>query len=326
MRSAYCAASVRSCIAATSVSPDSARSSVEQLERLLLMADVERRSRLVEQDDPRLLRERTCDDDALLLAARERPETPSRVAEQVEPRRARGGGLAIPPPLLRERAEVRRAAEEHVLAHRHPGRRRGLLRDDGEQPRELRPYAAPAVSRPSSSIEPENGDEARDRPQQRRLPRAVRPDERDPLALRDVEIDVVARPAARRAPRSPAGARSHVMPRVVLVERSTSAKNGAPRNAVTTPSGISAGESAVRAITSARTRNPAPAIDGEREQRPVARPGEQANRMRDDDPDEPDQPASPRLPPPFRASPRPRARAGRAERSRRGSPPRRRRG
>ena len=40
--------------------------------------------------------------------------------------------------------------------------------------------------------------------------------------------------------------------------RSTTAKNGAPKNAVTTPIGSSAGESAVRAITSASTRNPAP--------------------------------------------------------------------
>jgi len=39
---------------------------------------------------------------------------------------------------------------------------------------------------------------------------------------------------------------------------STTAKNGAPKNAVTTPIGSSAGDSAVRAITSARTRKPAP--------------------------------------------------------------------
>ena len=37
-------------------------------------------------------------------------------------------------------------------------------------------------------------------------------------------------------------------------------KNGAPKNAVTTPSGISAGASAVRATTSASTRKPAPQI------------------------------------------------------------------
>ena len=48
----------------------------------------------------------------------------------------------------------------------------------------------------------------------------------------------------------------------VRVVRSTSAKNGAPTNAVTTPIGSSAGASAVRATTSASTRNAAPtAID-----------------------------------------------------------------
>ena len=49
---------------------------VEQVERLLLVPDVERGGRLVEQDDRRLLRERAGDDDALLLAAGERPEPP----------------------------------------------------------------------------------------------------------------------------------------------------------------------------------------------------------------------------------------------------------
>ena len=231
---------------------------VEQLERLLLMADVERCSRLVEQDDPRLLRERTCDHDTLLLAAGQRPETPPRVAEQVEPRERLGRGPAIPQTLLGERAEVRRAAEEHVLAHRHPGRSRGLLRDDGEQPGELgptEPGGVAAVERDGAR----EGHQARDRPQQRRLPRPVRADERDPLALRNVEIDVAHdRPPAELHGHPPEADRRHAA--VVLVERRTSAKKGAPRNAVTTPSGISAGESAVRAITSARTRNPAPAI------------------------------------------------------------------
>ena len=51
------------------------------------------------------------------------------------------------------------------------------------------------------------------------------------------------------------GERAHVK---LLLVRSTTAKNGAPKNAVTTPIGTSAGAISVRARTSARTRKPAP--------------------------------------------------------------------
>ncbi len=59
---------------------------VEQLERLLLVPDVERRGRLVEENDLRLLRDRARDDDTLLLAAGQRPEAAIREGQEVEPR------------------------------------------------------------------------------------------------------------------------------------------------------------------------------------------------------------------------------------------------
>ena len=59
---------------------------VEELERLLLMPDVERGRRLVEEHDPRLLRDRARDDDPLLLTAGERPQAAIGEREQVEPR------------------------------------------------------------------------------------------------------------------------------------------------------------------------------------------------------------------------------------------------
>ena len=117
-RSAYCAARVRSCIAATSVRPDSSAERVEELERLLLVADVERGGRLVEEHDRRLLRERARDDGALPLAA-------ARASRAVRSRQARAGRAARARAgrprgrrcaLARERAEVRRAPEQHVLA------------------------------------------------------------------------------------------------------------------------------------------------------------------------------------------------------------------
>ena len=197
MRSAYCAASVRSCIAATS-EPGLRAQPVEELERLLLMPDVERGGRLVEEDDLRLLRERARDDDALLLTAGERPEAAVGEREEVEPRERARRRVAVARALLRERAEVRRPAEEHVLRDRHPGRSRRLLRDDGDEPRELR--ACEVVDR--AAVERDlarERDEPRDRAQQRRLAGAVRADEREPLAVGDDRVDARRRPACRRA-------------------------------------------------------------------------------------------------------------------------------
>ena len=93
MRSAYCAARVRSCIAATRVRLGLGPQHVEQLERLLLVPDVERGGRLVEEDDAGLLRQRTGDDGALLLASRERPQPALPEPEQVEALERAGRGL-----------------------------------------------------------------------------------------------------------------------------------------------------------------------------------------------------------------------------------------
>ena len=76
-----------------------------------------------------------------------------------------------------------------------------------------------------------------------------------------------------------------------LEVRRTTAKNGAPKNAVTTPIGSSPGESAVRAITSANTRKPASDKHRKRQEQPVARADDEADRVWDDDSDKPDQTA-----------------------------------
>ena len=102
------------------------------------------------------------------------------------------------------------------------------------------------------------GDQSRDRAQRGRLPRAVRADQRDPLAALDlVGQRVEDACAAERDGHAVERQRCHA---VRLVVRSTTAKNGAPKNAVTTPIGSSAGDITVRAITSAKTRKPAPTI------------------------------------------------------------------
>jgi len=159
-------------------------------------------------------------------------------------------------PLAPRVRDVRSAAEEDVLADRHPGRHQRDLRHHRDPARDLAPPEAPdrlAVEHHRPLVV----DKAGDRPQQRRLPGAVRPDQRHPLAVVDRERDAVDDVPAPELDRQTLDReRTHVA--ILRDVRSTTAKNGAPKNAVTTPIGSSPGESAVRAITSARTRNPAP--------------------------------------------------------------------
>src|SRR5205085_801711 len=95
-------------------------------------------------------------------------------------------------------------------------------------------------------------DEADDRAQGRRLPRAVRTDQRQPLARRDLERHAVECACRAELDRDVAQLDHRVL-------RRTRAKNGAPKKAVITPIGSSCGESTVRASTSVRARKPAPA-------------------------------------------------------------------
>src|SRR3954469_16327899 len=101
------------------------------------------------------------------------------------------------------------------------------------------------------------GQSAADGAQQRRLPGAVRTDHGDPLASVDIDRDAGQHlRAAQNNVQRVNGKRGHDDMREVV--RSTSAKNGAPQNAVTTPIGISAGLAAARPTRSASTRNAPP--------------------------------------------------------------------
>src|SRR4029077_3284703 len=92
--------------------------------------------------------------------------------------------------------------------------------------------------------------------QERALAGAVRPDHRQPLAARNLGVDAVDDELAAERDRDSAEPQGrHVKLRLV---RSTTAKKGAPKNAVTTPIGSSAGDMIVRARTSVSTRKPAP--------------------------------------------------------------------
>ena len=149
---------------------------------------------------------------------------------------------------------MRRAAEEDVFRNGQRRRRLGLLRDEGDEPGDgAAPEATrvPSVQQHLALVMGEAGECA----QRRRLPGTVRSDQRRPAARLRAKGEA---PHGRDRPEPhPEVPRlDHLAPRAV---RRTTAKNGAPRKAVTTPIGSSDGESTVRATTSASTRNPAPA-------------------------------------------------------------------
>ncbi len=127
---------------------------VEQVEGLLLVADVEGGRRLVEHDDPRLLGERARDHGPLPLTAAQCPEPPVGKPAEVEPLERPGRGLEVAPSLGLEEPEVRRPAEQDVLADRQPVGRRGLLRHDGDLPGYARVASASSAACPSIAIVP----------------------------------------------------------------------------------------------------------------------------------------------------------------------------
>src|SRR4029078_4412502 len=150
--------------------------------------------------------------------------------------------------------EVRCASEEDVLRDRQRRRRLGVLLDEGHEPPDRATTEGgrgPSVTQRLALV----GGEARERAQRRGLPRAVRPDQRGPASTLRTQRE----PAHGRDRPEPHPQVTRLDHRAVLELRRTIAKNGAPRNAVTTPMGSSAGERIVRATTSAKTRNPAPA-------------------------------------------------------------------
>src|SRR6202011_830182 len=96
-----------------------------------------------------------------------------------------------------------------------------------------------------------------DRPQDGRLARAVRSDQREPLAGANVEVEP-ADDDLGLVRDSHAAQQDVVHSAAALVDLITMMKKGAPTTAVITPIGSSAGAATMRAAVSARTRNAAP--------------------------------------------------------------------
>src|SRR5207248_11393953 len=97
-------------------------------------------------------------------------------------------------------------------------------------------------------------DEAAQRAQHARLAGAVRADQHHPGSGLDGERHVADGVHPLELHREVV----ELDHRIDLEVRRTTAKNGAPKNAVTTPIGSSEGDSTVRATTSVRTRKPPP--------------------------------------------------------------------
>ena len=162
----------------------------DELEHLLLAAEVERGGRLVEQEQRRLLRERPREDSPLLLAAAQRAQRPARELDELEAPERAVGGLVVAAPLGRERADVRRASEQDVVADAHLGRQHRRLRHERDPAREVAPSQRPGVALVEAD-RPLERHELCDRAQQRALAGSVRSDQRQPLALLDGERDVL---------------------------------------------------------------------------------------------------------------------------------------
>jgi len=141
--------------------------------------------RLVEQEEPRLARERAGDQHPLLLPARQRPERLGGHGVQPHLREAFGGVRPLPPSDVSQRRQPRVGSHEDDLE-------RGQREDRVER------LALGDVSRRSRGpIEvvldapAEHGQQAEQAPQERRLAGAVRAEEGEELALLDAEAQVL---------------------------------------------------------------------------------------------------------------------------------------
>src|SRR5262245_57939921 len=149
-----------------------------------------------------------------------------------------------------------RSAEQDVLADAHLRGQVRLLRDVRDAAREFAPRQGPGAD-PVDQDGARAVGEAGDRPEQRALARTVRPDHRQPLAVVERRRDRLEDPrAVDRHADVLHGQRGHWI--TLRLVRTTIAKKGAPKNAVTTPIGSSAGAITVRASTSVKTRKPPP--------------------------------------------------------------------
>src|SRR3954451_866370 len=147
---------------------------------------IERGERLVEEQRARLARERACERDTLTLPTGKLPRPRPRQVRDAEPlellarrRAAREADVALDAEVRKERVVLEHEPDRPLLGRQIPPRR-GVEED-------VLAERDPSPRRPQ---------QARDRPQDGRLPRARGPDERDSLAP-DLEAQVEVERAKR---------------------------------------------------------------------------------------------------------------------------------
>ena len=168
------------------------------------------------------------------------------------------GGLEIARAFATERPEVCGASEQDVLSDPHARWKERSLRHECEPARHLAARESRnlvAVESDRAGVRHESGHGSKERA----LAGAVRPDQSHPFPRLDSRLHAVE--DARAAEIDRERVEDDGSQRNVLLVRRTIAKNGAPKNAVTTPIGSSPGEMTVRAMTSQRTRNAPPRIN-----------------------------------------------------------------
>ena len=155
------------------------------------MFQVEKCGRLVEQRDLRLLRQRSREEHALALAARQLLNMASRQMRQVEALERTDRDFEIVTALEAESAKVRRASHQYDLEHGEPKRHRVFLADRRNRAREF--ATLDGIKRA-----PEELDTSRRRFhgatkhfEQGGLAGAVRSDDREHLARGDLERDAM---------------------------------------------------------------------------------------------------------------------------------------
>jgi len=161
----------------------------EEVHHLDLMADVEMDRRLVEDDDRCRLGDGDRQEHQLPLAQRQLPGVAADEPSEADPIDRRGDDRPIGRSGATERILVREPAEGDDLLDPRGERQAGKLGDDGDPARD-------GISRQRSkrvATDPDlagrRSQEARDQPQEGGLAGAVRPDDRDPLAGPDLEVD-----------------------------------------------------------------------------------------------------------------------------------------
>lgn len=224
-----------------------------------LVGDVEVVRRLVEDEDPPVLRESAGEHHPLALTAGE--PSHQAVAEVVHVGGAQRlvDDALILPGVPAERRTVRRAADEDRLPH-------GQVELRGRVLQHHRHGAGERARRQQRGIRPVDQDAPavraltrEERAQEGRLPAAVRPEESDDAPGGDLEVDSVQHDATAAHDAHAVEPHAHRSnPARSPSLRISQRKKGAPTNAVRMPRGISVGIATVRASRSAIMRNSAP--------------------------------------------------------------------